>query len=85
MYTLDTKVKDLELEVTQKDHYINIQKIASDEAVKKAEAREVVIEKQVEKIKKVYVNQIKYVKEYVRDANKTDCENANDLINSIVF
>lgn len=72
-------------EVASLENYAEAVKLASVRNKELVDKQVEVIEKKVVQIQKVYVPQIEYVKEYVKDENETSCDGSNRLISNIVY
>ena len=58
---------------------------ADKEVLLRVEYKDRVIEKKIVEVQEIYVPQIKYIKEFVRIENETDCNASNRFVNSIVY
>ena len=58
---------------------------ADKEVLLRVEYKDRVIERKVVEVQEIYVPQIKYVKEFVRIENETDCNASSRFIDSIVY
>lgn len=72
-------------EVANLENYAEAVKLASVRNKELVDKQVEVIEKKAVQIQKVYVPQIEYVKEYVKDENETVCDGSNKLISNIVY
>lgn len=85
LYASEKKVQELEYTVDKLEVYVGQQQAAHDEAIRKANGKEIVITKKVKEVQKEYIPQVKYVYEFVRRDDEADCEAGNRLFNSFLY
>lgn len=82
---IENKILKLENDNNSLQMQVKTRDSADKEIIRRAKIQTVVVEKKVEQIKKIYIPQIEYVIRYKENKNASNCENANAMLNSVVY